>query len=64
LQSARARSALDFDANQSEPVDLRKLAKNLGFSAARPEWIDRLRNEGILPLLKLRPGSSAFIPHP
>jgi hypothetical protein len=52
LQSAHARSALNFDVNQPEPVDLRKLAKNLGFSVSRPEWIDRLRDEGILPLLE------------
>jgi len=52
LQSAHARSALDFDVNQPEPIDLRNLAKNLGFSAARPEWIERLRDEGILLLLK------------
>jgi hypothetical protein len=52
LQAAHARSALDFDVNQPEPADLRNLAKNLGFSVARPEWIERLRNEGVLPLLE------------
>jgi len=52
LHTAHARSALYFDVNQPEPADLRHLAKNLGFSASRPEWIERFRDEGILLLLK------------